>query len=242
MIPKLILLQIIAHLLADYIFQSHHWSNLKRQKIVSLQHIYHVVVVFFCSYILSFDFHFWGAALTITILHFGTDVLKSYLQITAEKKNKDFNYFFYDQALHLIILATISGLYLHLYSVNYMLDIPYKTVFIAFGFVLLSKPTNIFMKNIFMIFKIEIPIDDKCDENESEKSLPNAGKLIGIMERYLVFSLILISQYAAVGLIIAAKSILRYKSSYKNEYILVGTLLSFGFATLIGIYVASILQ
>lgn len=241
MIPKLILLQVIAHLLADYIFQPHHWSNLKRQRIISVQHFYHVVVVFFCSYILSFDFYFWSAALIISILHFATDVLKSYLQIKAERKNKGVNYFFYDQALHLIILATISGLYLHLNSVNYIFDIPYKIVFIAFGFVLLSKPTNIFMKNIFVIFKIEIPNDNTQDENESEKSLPNAGKLIGIMERYLVFSLILVSQYAAVGLIIAAKSILRYKSSYKNEYILVGTLLSFGIATIIGIYVASML-
>ena len=240
MIPKLILLQMIAHLMADYIFQPHRWSILKRQKIVSIQHIYHVVVVFFCSYILSFDFHFWGAALIITILHFGTDVLKSYLQIKAERKNKDINYFFYDQALHLIILTTISALYLHLYSVNYIIDLSYNTVFIAFGFVLLSKPTNIFMKNIFLVFKIETPVDNTLDENASEKSLPNAGKLIGIMERYLVFSLILVSQYAAVGLIIAAKSILRYKSSYKNEYILVGTLLSFGIATLVGIYIFSL--
>ena len=230
----------IAHLMADYIFQPHRWSILKRQKIVSIQHIYHVVVVFFCSYILSFDFHFWGAALIITILHFGTDVLKSYLQIKAERKNKDINYFFYDQALHLIILTTISALYLHLYSVNYIIDLSYNTVFIAFGFVLLSKPTNIFMKNIFLVFKIETPVDNTLDENASEKSLPNAGKLIGIMERYLVFSLILVSQYAAVGLIIAAKSILRYKSSYKNEYILVGTLLSFGIATLVGIYIFSL--
>lgn len=240
MIPKLILLQIIAHLLADYIFQPHRWSNLKRKKIVSLQHIYHAIVVFLCSYILSFDFHFWSAALIITILHFGTDVLKSYLQITAKKKNKDINYFFYDQALHLIILTTISGLYLHSYSINYSINLAYNTIFIAFGFVLLSKPTNIFMKNIFLIFKIETPIEDTLDKNANEKSLPNAGKLIGIMERYLVFSLILVSQYAAVGLIIAAKSILRYKSSYKNEYILVGTLLSFGIATLVGIYIFSV--
>lgn len=242
MIPKLVLLQIIAHLLADYIFQPQRWSNLKRQKIVSVHHIYHVVVVFICTYILSFDFYFWGAALIITILHFGTDVLKSHLQIKAERNNKELNYFFYDQAIHLIILTTISVLYLHVGKTNYVIDISYEIVLITFGFILLSKPTNIFMKNIFIIFKIETPVDDTRDENASEKSLPNAGKLIGIMERYLVFSLILVSQFAAVGLIIAAKSILRYKSSYKNEYILVGTLLSFGIATLIGIYVSFVVQ
>lgn len=241
MIPKLILLQIIAHLLADYIFQPPRWSSLKRQKIVSAQHIYHVIVVFFCSYILSFDLDFWGAALLISIFHFGTDVLKSYLQITAKRKNKDINYFFYDQAIHIIILASISALYLHFFSANYIIDLTYNTILIAFSFILLSKPTNIFMKNIFVTFQIETPVDDTLGEDASEKSLPNAGKLIGIMERYLVFSLILVSQYAAVGLIIAAKSILRYKSSHKNEYILVGTLLSFGIATLVGVFISSVL-
>lgn len=241
MIPKLILMQIIAHLLADYIFQPHKWSNLKGQKVVSVQHFYHVVVVFICSYILSFNYNFWAAALVLTILHFGTDVLKSYLQIKAQRNNKNTNYFFYDQALHLIVLSIVSILYLHFYQVNYIVDLPYNTVLIIFGFVLLSKPTNIFMKNIFMAFEIETPINPSGEEDTSEKSLPNAGKLIGIMERYLVFSLILVSQFSAVGLIIAAKSILRYKSSYKNEYILVGTLLSFGIATVIGIYIASAL-
>jgi hypothetical protein len=59
------------------------------------------------------------------------------------------------------------------------------------------------------------------------------------MERFLVLSLVLIGQYSAVGLIIAAKSILRYKSTQKNEYILVGTLLSFGIAVLLGILISN---
>ncbi|SMO57771.1 Protein of unknown function [Saccharicrinis carchari] len=241
MIPKLILLQVTAHLLADYLLQPQRWSNLKRQKVVTVHHIYHAMVVFACSFILSFDVQFWSAALAITILHFGTDVLKSYLQIQAKRANKTINYFFYDQLMHLLILTTISVLYLNFCPQSYYLNIPYNVVLIVFGFVLLSKPTNICMKNIFMVFKIETPIDDTEHEITNEKSLPNAGKLIGIMERYLVFSLILVSQYAAVGLIIAAKSILRYKSSYKNEYILVGTLLSFGIATMLGVFAASIL-
>jgi len=49
--------------------------------------------------------------------------------------------------------------------------------------------------------------------------------------------LILVNQFSAVGLIIAAKSILRFKSTEKNEYILVGTLLSFGIAVLLGIII-----
>jgi len=56
-----------------------------------------------------------------------------------------------------------------------------------------------------------------------------------------VLALILIGQYSAVGLIIAAKSILRFRSTERNEYILVGTLLSFGIASLVGILITQLI-
>ena len=50
---------------------------------------------------------------------------------------------------------------------------------------------------------------------------------------------LLIGQYEAVGFIIAAKSVLRFKDTdtAKTEYVLAGTLLSFGIATLLGLMV-----
>ena len=57
-----------------------------------------------------------------------------------------------------------------------------------------------------------------------------------ILERYKI---VLIGQYEAVGFIIAAKSVLRFKDTdtAKTEYVLAGTLLSFGIATLLGLMV-----
>jgi hypothetical protein len=45
------------------------------------------------------------------------------------------------------------------------------------------------------------------------------------------------TQYEAVGFLIAAKSILRYegKKTSKTEYVLIGSLLSFGIGIIIGI-------
>ena len=123
-------------------------------------------------------------------------------------------------------------------GINFIVEIPIEIVAIVVSFVLCSKPINIFIKNIFITFAINIPKgDNQILNNKEEKSLPNAGKLIGIMERFLVLTLIFIDQYSAVGLIIAAKSILRYKSPQQNEYTLVGTLLSFGIAVMIGILI-----
>ena len=86
---------------------------------------------------------------------------------------------------------------------------------------------------MFSVFNIKTPSETtNSDEN---KSLENAGKLIGIMERMITLMLILNIQYEAVGLVIAAKSILRFSSTAKSEYVLMGTLLSFGFAIFWGV-------
>lgn len=242
MIFQLILLQFIAHLFADFIFQPQSWSVNKRKNILTAYHIYHGVVVFLMAYLLSFDLGFWWAALLLAVVHFITDIIKSYLEVKAQKNSKNNNYFFIDQLTHIAFLVLISILYNHCNDINFILDLPFKATLIAGAFVFCSKPSNLFIKNIFTAFSIDIPKKNELEEpqvesNNDDQSLPNAGKLIGIVERFLVLALVLVGQFSAVGLIIAAKSILRFRSPIKNEYILVGTLLSFGIAVLIGILI-----
>lgn len=240
MIYQFIILQFSAHILADFIFQPHRWSSKKSMKPFTIYHVYHSLVVFACSYILSFDPEFWIFALLLTIIHFFTDALKSHLQIRSNLNETNKNYFFTDQAIHLVSLFSIAMLYVYFFELKTIIHIPIQVVVVVTAFILCAKPSNIFIKNIFSAFSIDIPSginsENQAEElNDMDTSLPNAGKLIGIMERFLVLALIIIGQYSAVGLIIAAKSILRFKSTIKNEYILVGTLLSFGIAVLIGI-------
>jgi hypothetical protein len=53
----------------------------------------------------------------------------------------------------------------------------------------------------------------------------------------LTLCFVLIGQYEAIGFVIAAKSLLRFKDSetLKTEYVLAGTLLSFGLALVGGL-------
>ena len=119
------------------------------------------------------------------------------------------------------------------FGIQFLFEMETKTLAIITGFLLCTKPANIIIKFLFRTFSIETPVDSP--DNDEEKSLPNAGKLIGITERLLALALILLGQYEAVGLIIAAKSILRFNATQKSEYVLVGTLLSFGIAAFTGI-------
>jgi hypothetical protein len=59
-------------------------------------------------------------------------------------------------------------------------------------------------------------------------SLERAGTWIGVLERVLIFFFVLIDQYEAIGLLVAAKSIIRLKEGQQKmgEYVLIGTLLS----------------
>ena len=63
--------------------------------------------------------------------------------------------------------------------------------------------------------------------------LKNGGRMIGQLERALIFLLILTGQPGGIGFLVAAKSILRFEEAKKQpiaEYVLIGTLLSFTLA------------
>ncbi len=66
------------------------------------------------------------------------------------------------------------------------------------------------------------------------EGLPNGGRLIGLLERGIIFMLILAGQWGGIGFLIAAKSVLRFETTSKDqtagEYVIVGTLASFGWA------------
>ena len=72
---------------------------------------------------------------------------------------------------------------------------------------------------------------------EIESGLAKGGRLIGILERGLIFLMVLTGQLAGIGFLIAAKSILRFDTASKDqknsEYVIIGTLASFGWALLI---------
>ncbi|OOY21282.1 hypothetical protein BMI86_01510 [Thioclava sp. DLFJ5-1] len=66
--------------------------------------------------------------------------------------------------------------------------------------------------------------------------LPQGGRMIGLLERGLIFLLVLAGQPSGIGFLIAAKSILRFEAvskdgaNPKSEYVIIGTLASFGWA------------
>ncbi len=238
MLYALILLQFLAHIMADYLFQPHHWSVKKSRKVLTKYHFYHGLIVFIFSWLLSLDPGFWKAALVLTTAHLLLDIIKSYAQTSLKQRKND--YFFSDQLIHLVIIIIVAWSYHYFYGIQFLVDVSIRTIAVVTAFVFCLKPANILIKHIFIAFSIESPEEMESNGNGSveEKSMPMAGKVIGVVERILVLTLILVGQFSAVGFLIAAKSILRFNEYRKNEYILVGTLLSFGIAIVLGVLIS----
>lgn len=81
-------------------------------------------------------------------------------------------------------------------------------------------------------------LKSKEEKNGTKLGIIGAGASIGILERILVFSLVLVDQYAAISIVFAAKSIARFKELDDRdvaEYYLLGTLASITMAVITGI-------
>lgn len=229
-IIDLLVLQILAHLLSDYTFQSDKWAQNKiKNGFKSKYQKWHSLITFVFSWMLSFQWLFFVASVPIAISHWIIDGYKK--DLNNHKKIKKFS-FFIDQSLHLLVIIGFTLLFNYFFPIEPFIKLPINThwLLIITGYILCTKPANIIIKEVFKAYDITIG-------KEGEGDVLNAGRLIGIIERIIALTLILYGQFEAVGFIIAGKSILRYKETdtSKTEYVLIGTLLSFGLAILVGI-------
>lgn len=223
----------LAHLIGDFLLQPNRWVVHKEANRAASKYLYfHVLLHFVVTMVLLWDFSYWKIALIITISHYGIDLLKLYTAPLFKNKSIPF---FIDQILHIIVLyccVYFNNLYEHTLSLFQQLDWALIT-----AVVFVSFPTAIIMSKVMQKMSDQIEID--------HKSLPNAGKYIGIIERLFVLVFIILGRWEAIGLLITAKSVFRFNdlkesnSRKLTEYILIGTLLSFGIAIVTGIIFTS---
>ena len=225
---------LFAHIIGDFFLQPTSWVIEKEhQKLRSSKLYLHVAIHTALIFLIFFSFTVWLPALLIGISHFVIDACK----LTFQKKRNKRLWFFADQLLH---IAAIIGIWLAFYDgakIDFSFINNEKVWLLVFGALLLTSPTAIVIKVVIGKF---IP-------NKSPISLQNAGKFIGILERLLIYVFVLTNHFEAVGFLLAAKSIFRFGDLKKandlklTEYVLIGTLLSFGIALVITLAVTYII-
>lgn len=235
--PELILaLQLIlAHVITDFVMQSQKMITQKREKKARAPFLYfHAFLAGLLTYLIVQDWRMWVIPIIISVTHFFIDLWK------LNKKNDSLKYFLLDQFFHLIVLLLV---WLYLTS-NFSEVLPFityifnstVTLVVLVGYLIVIFPVGFIIGKATQRWQEEIAGDEG-----KFPSLQKAGRYIGIFERILVLTFILTDNFAAIGLLIAAKSILRFSDKGKSgarkqtEYVLIGTLMSFSLTIIIGL-------
>lgn len=220
------------HILGDFILQPGKWVQSRNEKHFRSGYLYlHALVHSALAFVFLFKNNGWWLAIIIGAGHLVFDGLKSYLN------RKDVLAFVIDQLLHALVIffgvVVLSQVDL-IYEFSLLMN---NTIFwwCLCGYLM---SVALFPKLISFAtqqWRKDIPADREI--------LYKAGRWIGIIERMLVLSFVFIQQFAAIGFLLAAKSVFRFgdlkegRDKGHTEYVLIGTLLSFGLTIFTGLFI-----
>lgn len=220
----------LAHIIGDFLLQPDSWVEKKRKKKQFSLFLYAHLGIHALALLILLKFNpaYWAGIITILVSHYLIDLLK----LNFENKMHKGWLFFLDQLLHILVILLVVYFYFP-FHIEPEFFLNTSTLLLIFSLLSITTVSAIIMK-VFMN-QWQLP------EDNEEDSLPRAGKYIGMLERLFVFAFIVLQQWPAIGWLIAAKSILRFsdlsraKDRKLTEYVLIGTLLSFGLAIGIGL-------
>lgn len=251
---------IIAHTVADFFLQFEKWVKDKDEKGLKSKYLYfHVLVHFSITCLFLGELKYGPAVAVLAVSHLFIDSWKISKERNLKKRFADtalpsysrrkLGYFVIDQLTHLFIISLIW-----LYLVQRLDEIPAlwrdiitdpKTLIILALYGLGTFPVAIIIGIATREWQMQISSDTLA-----RNDLANAGIWIGVLERIIIITLVLAEQYESIGFLIAAKSLIRFSESNqkntmvnkKSEYILIGTLLSYGSAIVLGVGANALLK
>ena len=248
MFLQFVILLIFAHMLADYVFQ---WQSLvdRKKEEKNGAFVVHVAIVFCLAMVVTFSWFSWIWFILIfllSVLHLLQDVVKVKLQNKRPKWT--FQLEIFDLLLHLFMIITISIVFFQMlshYELSKLLSsintdkIIIKIAIYGSALAFIIKGGTSLVRALLDQIGKAPPKHSKMigfvaqnnseSEGEPGESEYNVGKIIGNLERILLFVFVVLGNYAAIGFVIAAKSVARFKDLEDHnfaEYYLVGTLAS----------------
>lgn len=220
---------LIAHLLSDFVLPPAAWvAERYARKLRSVKLYIQAFISSVITLVLTGLWNIWWLPVLIFCSSWSINAWRSY-------RPQKLKYFLGAELLHLLVIALVwLSLYNKWAAAALWMQSMYadsRLLAIAAGYLVITWPLGML-----------IGIATKSWRDESgvnSEGLARAGMWIGLFERFLILTFILIDQYTAVGLLIAAKSILRFNDHERNtqkktEYVLIGTLMSYATSVLLG--------
>lgn len=232
---------LLAHVVCDFYLQPKRWVDAKKAYTYRAPALYfhsllHGVAFFVTAVLLGVDLYTSFSLLIIALVsHFFIDWWKA-----ATPNGEAFSYFVIDQVLHIFVVVLITIYVVDGVTINIMLHHEKVShfVMVIFAYLLILKPTSITITGVLKKYPVS------GDASNDVNGLIAGGELIGYLERVLILTFTLVGSYAAVGFVLAAKSIFRFGELNKSqdrgmtEYVLIGSLLSVVITTVIGALVS----
>lgn len=229
---------LIAHLIGDFLLQPRAWVDEKENKKIKSKKLYlHLLIHGILVLLLLWQIDYWPLALMLVLAHGIIDIIKLYLQ----QKDKKITWFFIDQGLHVVSIFTFWKIWVYPNLDLSLLPLSNSFYVYVIAIIFLTVVSGVIIRILMANWS------DSLNDSQDE-SLNNAGKYIGMLERLFVFTFVITGNWEAIGFLLAAKSVFRFgdlkdsKDRKLTEYILIGTLLSFGLAIATGLLINELLK
>ena len=108
------------------------------------------------------------------------------------------------------------------------------------GFLLAANEANLLVRWLLTRMQIKPGASLAMINPEIDAGEYNRGRVIGMLERVLIYAFVLSGQFGAIGFTLAAKGFTRFKELENRgfaEYVLIGTLLSSSIAMAAGVWI-----
>lgn len=213
---------LLAHALADFLLQPARMAQGKAQvtKRLPLWLLAHGAVVLATAAVATGGLH--PALLALALAHVAIDLSKTL------SRQSGVSAFMADQAAHLVTLAATAALVPQIWAQGLWVQftpLPALMALLA-GLVLATRAGGFAIGMLMAPWTESIRLD----------GLPGGGRTIGLLERGLIFVMVMGGLPEGIGFLIAAKSVLRFgtvkEEAKLSEYVIIGTLASFGWAML----------
>ncbi|WP_163935115.1 DUF3307 domain-containing protein [Paraferrimonas sp. SM1919] len=225
---------VIVHIVCDFYLQPDRWVEAKKLKKhrafeLYLHSLLHGFGLLLPAWLFNFDWQTTFCLIAVVaVTHYVIDLWK----VSATNGDTLF-YFLIDQALHILVLVIASWYLTAGLSIEALVkhDRFADGILIFLTYMLILKPTSIV---------IGIALNKYTKASTNVSGLVDGGQAIGYLERVLIMTFTLVGSYAAVGFVLAAKSIFRFGEVNKSndrsmtEYVLIGSMLSVVITVVLG--------
>lgn len=242
---------VCAHVIGDFILQTEDDVERKGKFLVLLKHVFWIASI---SYILVGIINAWHIAVVIMVSHAVIDFIKHKFGKTNLK------IFVYDQLAHISVIILLSYCIAteNLYPQSSIWFEYFGRAYYSLQVFTTGAIVCIYVGGLFVGLGVQPFLNQMEQEDDGlhregsdlssihARGLKDGGKIIGYLERSLIYLLVLVNQPSAIGFLIAAKSVFRFgelqdrTNRMEAEYIIIGTLLSFSFGIAVSFFIQKI--